>query len=260
MKCEKIIRLVCVAFFCVFTFLVYAPLEMYLTNINEFWFDLSQFWFVPILFGLVGFVLIIILGWKMPQLVGDIYIVAVFGFSIMMYIQANFLNIDVGVLNGGSVDWDAYRVKFLFNFAIWIAVICLWIFILSRNSKLCNQIVRYCSICITLVQAFTLVVLLLTCKSDVEKGQISQYVSSKDIYKLSEEENIIVFLMDMFDDRYFKELLEAEPELAEEFEGFIQYTNSTGNYSTTTYSIATLLTGQYLKNSGETYYDERVSL
>ena len=36
MKCEKIIRLVCVAFFCVFTFLVYAPLEMYLTNISEF--------------------------------------------------------------------------------------------------------------------------------------------------------------------------------------------------------------------------------
>lgn len=260
MKYERKIRLFSTSLFCIFTVLIYAPLEMYLTNINEFWFSLSQFWFVPVLFGVTGFVVLSILGWRMPHPIDDIYITVIFALGTMMYVQANFLNIDVGVLNGGNVEWHDYRLKFFLNFIVWLLVISFWLFFLSKKCQLCNQIIRYCSVCLILVQAIALVVLLFTCKSDGEKNQVSQYVSSKDIYTLSEEENIVVFLADMFDDRYFKELLVAEPELAKEFEGFTQYTNSTGNYSTTIYSIATLLTGQYLRNTEESYYDERDSL
>lgn len=256
MERDKRIRLVLVSIFCIFTILIYAPLEMYLTNINEFWFDLSQFWFVVALIGGGGLIILILLGWKMPPLISDIYIATIFGFSVMMYVQANFINMDMGVLNGGSIDWATYRIKFLLNFGLWILTICLSLFVMSRYRNIFNKIVKYFSICITLIHASTLIVLLLTCKPDVEKGQISKYVSAKDIYELSEEENVIVFLMDMFDERYFDELLEMEPGLAEEFEGFTHYTNSTGNYSTTAYSIGTLLTGQYIKNTEDTFYKE----
>ena len=256
MKKDKKVHLLFVSIFFVFTFLIYAPLELYLTNINEFWFELSQFWFVVVILGVLSLTILLLVGWKMPQWMQEIYIAVIFSFSVMMYIQSNFLNMDVGVLNGGKVDWDSYRLKFLINFGIWILVISLCVCILTEKNKIGRQLVKYGSLFITLIQASTLVVLLLTCNPEVEKGVVMQYVSEKDIYEVSAEDNIIVFLMDMFDDRYFKELLKEEPELAEDFDGFTQYTNFTGNYSTTSYSVATLLTGQYLKNTEESLYDE----
>ena len=59
MERDRRIRLVLVSIFCIFTILIYAPLEMYLTNINEFWFDLSQFWFVVVLIGGIGLFILI---------------------------------------------------------------------------------------------------------------------------------------------------------------------------------------------------------
>lgn len=251
---------VIVSLFFSFTFFVYAPLELYLTNINEFWFSLSQFWFVVVGLGGLICAILILVGIKLPLWAQNIYIAAIFAFSVLMYIQSNFLNLDIGVLNGGNVDWSIYRVRFLVNFAIWVLLICICVCLYNEESRVMKVLVKYISVCITLIQGVTLVVLLLTAKSDIDKSAITPYVSAKDIYEVSEQENVIVFLMDMFDDRYFKELLEQEPQLTEEFDGFIQYTNSTGNYSTTSYSVATLLTGQYLLNSKDSYYDEVNSL
>jgi len=253
---ESRLILTVVSLFFSFTFCVYAPLELYLTNINEFWFDLSQFWFVVVLVGIFVSILLILLGIILPLWARNLYIAGGFGFSLLMYVQSNFLNMDIGVLNGGSVDWASYRIKFLINFGIWVFVICLCMCIFNEKNKWMKTLVKYTSVCITLIQAVTLLVLLLTSKSDIDKSATSQYVSAKGIYEVSEDENIIVFLMDMFDDRYFKQLLEQEPELAEEFDGFTQYVNSTGNYSTTSYSVGTLLTGQYLRNTEETYNKE----
>lgn len=259
-KRENRIILILVSLFFSFTFCMYAPLELYLTNINEFWFGLSHFWYVVVLVGIFVFILLTLVGTILPLWAQNLYIAVIFGFSLLMYIQSNFLNIDVGVLNGGSVDWASYRIKFLINFSIWVLFICACMCVFNEKNKVVKTVVKYVSVCITLIQGVTLVVLLLTCKSDIDKDAITQYVSAKDIYEMSEDENVIVFLMDMFDDRYFKQLLEQEPELAEAFDGFTQYVNSTGNYSTTSYSVATLLTGQYLRNTEETYYEELNSL
>lgn len=249
-----------VALFMSFTFCVYAPLELYLTNINEFWFGLSDFWFVVVIVGVISFLLLFVVGMVLSRRAQSLYISVLFAFSALMYVQSNFLNIDVGVLNGGSVDWASYRMKFLFNFVIWILVISTSMCLYTYKTQVMKTVVKYISVCIVLIQGVTLTVLLLTTDADVNTGATGYYLSSKDIYQVSEDENVIVFLMDMFDDRYLKELLDQEPELAEQFDGFIQYTNSTGNYSTTSYSIATLMTGQYLTNSEESYYEEVNSL
>lgn len=259
-KSKNKLILCMVALFMSFTFFIYAPLELYLTNINEFWFGLSDFWFVVVIAGVISFLLLFTTGMILPLKVQSLYISVLFAFSVLMYVQSNFLNIDVGVLNGGSVDWTSYRIKFLVNFAIWVLVISVSMCLYTYKTKIMKTVVKYISVCIVLIQGVTLTVLLLTTDADVNTGATGYYLSSKDIYQVSEEENVIVFLMDMFDDRYFKELLEQEPELAEQFDGFTQYTNSTGNYSTTSYSIATLMTGQYLTNSDESYYEEINSL
>lgn len=245
-----------VVLFMVFTFFVYAPLELYLTNINEFSFTLSDFWFVIVLAGALAFSVLFIFGLVLPLKVQNLYISVLCTFSLMMYIQSNFLNIDVGVLNGGSVDWALYRMSFLKNFVLWVLVISGGMCIYTHKIRIMKKVMSYVSVCLTLIQGVTLIVLLLTGQTDVSTDSTEWYLSSKDIYEVSEEENVIVFLMDMFDDRYFKELLELEPELAEKFDGFTEYANSTGNYSTTSYSIATLMTGQYFTNSEDSLKEE----
>lgn len=110
-KRENRIILILVSLFFSFTFCVYAPLELYLTNINEFWFGLSHFWHVVVLVGIFVFILLTLVGTILPLWAQNLYIAVIFGFSLLMYIQSNFLNIDVGVLNGGSVDWALQRTN-----------------------------------------------------------------------------------------------------------------------------------------------------
>ena len=41
--------LLCIVLFLGFTSCIYAPYELYLTNRDEFWFQLSLFWWIPLL-------------------------------------------------------------------------------------------------------------------------------------------------------------------------------------------------------------------
>lgn len=52
--------LLSVSLFLAFSLCIYAPYELYLTNINEFWFSLSMFWWMPVLVG-AGVMLIVFL-------------------------------------------------------------------------------------------------------------------------------------------------------------------------------------------------------
>lgn len=45
-----------------FTFCIYAPYELYLTNRNEFWFTWSMFWWMPLLVGISLMILAMLIG------------------------------------------------------------------------------------------------------------------------------------------------------------------------------------------------------
>lgn len=257
---ENTIILLAVSCFFAFTLMIYGPIELYLTNINEFWFNLTQFGPLVFVLGVIVFLLLFLVGVKLPLWLKNIYMGGIFGFSLAMYIQSNFLNMDIGVLNGGAVEWSSYRVKFLINFVFWVAIISVFVCLVNEKNSMVKKAVKYLALCLTLIQGVTLGFLLLTTKSDIDKKTVSYYVSDKDIYEVSSDDNIIVFLLDMYDDSYFKELLGEEPELAETMDGFTFFANSAGNYSTTSYSIGTLMTGQYFRNTQDTFSGELSAL
>ncbi len=76
-------------------------------------------------------------------------------------------------------------------------------------------------------------------------GSISNgYLSKSTIYELSPKNNVIVFLLDRFDEAYGEKLFEERyPEMKDNFTDFIYYDNVAGTYSRTFPSVTYLLTG-----------------
>lgn len=247
------IVLATVIVFFVFTIGIYAPLEMYLMNIDEFWFGFSDIMPTVSAVFLIGGIVLCIPGIFIKKRVLNNYIAFIFGCALTVYIQGNFLNLDVGVLNGASIDWSQYRDNFVRNLALCILFIIIPVVCVNLKIELTKKVMAYAAALMTMMQMVSLVVTFLTVgmphinKQD-DDNNVQMYVSSKNLFNLSEDENVVVLLCDMFDDRYFDKILPAHPELREELSGFTQFTNSTGNYSTTHYSVGTLMVGSYFHN------------
>lgn len=246
---DKLILLIGIIFL-VFTFGIYAPFELYLTNADEFWFDLSAFAFLSIGVSVitVGILFLPALFLKDRKL--NNYIAVIIGCGLAVYIQGNFLNVNVGVLNGANINWMQYKGNFIFNLAIWILLIVLPVIAVNIKSDLTKNISVKVAALLTMMQIVSLGVILINAgvqTKDVPNTD-NRYISSKNLFNLSEDENVVVFLCDMFDEKYFKQLLQSHSELEEDLSGFTQFANSTGSYSVTSYSIGALFTGKHLYN------------
>lgn len=233
--------------FLVVTLLVYAPFELYLTNQQEFVFSISAFAFIPIFMAIIVGAILIGIGMLMKEKYGKYFSALIFGFALAVYLHSNFFNTHIGVLNGADVPWREYRVKFGLNLIIWLLCVIVSCVFMKIKPYLFSKAIAYVGALFSMMQIVTLAVLMLTSYKPTE-NQYTWYVSDKNLYEVSSSDNVVVFLLDMYDDRYFKEILEMEPEIANELDGFTYFSNSTGNYSTTVYSIGTLFTGQYLYN------------
>lgn len=228
---------------------IYAPFEIYLTNINEFWFGLSLFWWLPTVVGIGVMVISTFIGVLLNNKSSYIYVTIVFVVSICLYIQGNFLNLRINVLNGSQIEWVEYKRQFIFNCAI-LLMIAIILIVLLRRKKL-EKYVMYCAIFLSAIQMISLLVLLIPhIDNDDEKVRYTRVVTDKGVYEVGSDSNIIVFILDMFDDAYFKQILDSEPEIKEKFDGFTYFSNFTGSYSTTNYSMALLATGKHFYNNG----------
>lgn len=242
--------LLIVALFFTFTVCVYAPLEMYVGNIAEFWFTIQDILWLVICINIIAFLLLGIVGVFLPLKIKKIYIALIFGLALCIYIQGNFLNQNFGVLNGANKDLSTYNFKFILDFIIW-AIIFTAIAWLVKKSK-GGVLIKYIAAFLTLTQLISLVILCMM--TDLSKN--NAYLSSKNQFSISKNENIIVFVLDMFDDSYFPQILEKNSSLSKELNGFTYFDNSVGGYPSTNHSISLILTGKYHKN--ETSFPEYI--
>ncbi len=242
------IWLLAILLFVGFTTCIYAPFEMYLNNADSFWFDITHFWWIPLVCG--GFAMLAgaMLGCFFKGKILLAYEGALFGFGFAAYIQGNFLNLDVGLMDGTQILWENYQGRFLWNGAVWCLCIFLCPFLMVKVKEKAEKSIGYGACMLTAMQAVALIALLAPNLLRLGQADNIGYLSERDVYHVNREENILVFVLDMFDDVYLDEILKLEPELAKELDGFTQYTNITGNYSTTQYSILSLASGKYCFN------------
>lgn len=248
----RLLTALSVSFALVFTFFIFGPLEIYITNMAFFAFPFYQLiW--PIL--LAGIAMIAAVTGVLILLKGKIYNYAVsFVFSLTLagYLQGNFFNVDHGSLDGASIVWQNFRGAALWGMLLWAVIILIPLVLQYFSRKLWRRTVTIASLVIAAVQLVALVVIVVPeIRDGAFKNTAGGYLTREDIYTVSEQNNVVVFMLDRFDKEYADHQLygdpsvdkAADPEIREGLKGFTYYENFTGSYTRTYPSVAYLLTG-----------------
>ena len=237
--------------FPVYMFFLHAPFEMYLTNRLDFWFGLSDFWWLIAITFVAAFILLFLIGAFLPKKLRNIYSVIGVACGLCLYIQGNFLNTDLGSLNGSEIVWSDYTLKFVLNAVIWVAIIAvalvLFLFLKEKTIKVFSLLATF----VLLIQVVTLGTLLIGGINDeMNSSETAQHtVTDRNLYTVSKDENVIIMILDMFDNEYMREIISTTPEVKETFKDFTFFDNAVGSYSTTAYAVGTILTGEVVGNT-----------
>lgn len=232
--------------FFAFTLIVFGPYEIFISNTNDFTFTFREFWWMPVSAAIVYIIVATLIMVVLPQKISHICNNLVFSFTLCCYIQAMFLNGKMRTLIGEQIYWSITTI--IFNLMLWIcifiATFLLWHFV----PKYWQNILLFFSGALICMQAVALISLLIS--TDVLYAERNGYISAEGMLELSENENVIVFILDYFDGRTMNSILSKNPDFLQPLEGFTYFPNATSVYSRTYPSIAYLLTGNMC------YFDE----
>ena len=225
-----------------FTLFVFAPVDLYLSSADEFWFtlkDLSR-WLGILALG--TFVLTTLLAWLLPRKLSVAFRAAVYACSFLAWIQGNLLVISYGTLDGSLIDWSAYTLRYVLDALLWIAVIGLFIFLMFRFRKKFRRIVEIAA-CVLLVTQLASLAVFLVQNRGKEREEFL-YLSKDGQFTVSSSENTIVFVPDTVDSLFFNEFMEQYPdEVNAALADFTYYRDTVGGAARTQYAIPQILTG-----------------
>lgn len=253
--CERIILLAASCGLLAFTVCVFAPIHIYLNNTGEFWFRLSQFWWVAVAVGAAAFLLFGLIGLLLRGKLLDLYVTLLFAAAVVLYLQGNFLNISYGELNGEQINWSRYGAYALQNFALTAGLFCIPFVILYFSKKFWRGMVRFVAFLLVAVQLVALVAAGITNGKPANSEMALGWAGASDY---SAEQNLVVIVVDAFDEPYFAQYLSAHPEQTEALDGFTYYRNTAGISMTTFFSMTPMLTGRvfdYNPNNYDEYLD-----
>lgn len=245
--------LFCAIFFLGFISCIYAPFELYAVNTQDLWFTLKDFWYIPLACGAFAMIAASILGLLFSGTLLNIYTGVIFGAGISLYVQGNFLNLKVGEMTGSNIDWTQYRGRMILNLILWLLIICIITALCiagnqMKKQKIVSKTISVVSLFMTAMLLVTLAVLIVPClRTDSEKRPEEGYPTNKDLLSLSDNDNVLVFVLDTYDINYFKQALEEAPEFEEQLDGFVWFDNFSGCYPLTTWAVPFMLSGNYCK-------------
>lgn len=226
----------------IITVLIFEPNQLLLHNLDEF--SIPYFDFLGIMlvesaamtavYMLIG---IFILSDRQLKAFGTI----LFGVSVAGYIQGNFLNGEMLLMDGNVQTWT--NMQKAVNALIWFAIIAAAVFInySVRHKTICKRIVQIICVYISLMQVLSLIFMLVTAEFPEEENKF--VLTTTGMLELDKKNNVVVFVLDWFDRQIMDDILKQDPEFANKLQDFTDYTNTTSCYAYTSLSIPYLLTG-----------------
>ncbi len=221
------------------TLLVYGPYEIFILNINDFDFTFANFWWIPVITACFYTAIASAICSIFPDKLYHVALTAIFSFVLCCYIQSMFLNNQMKVLVGNEVSWSI-QTKAI-NLLIWLFIFVLVFFIQIKFSAFSKKIFRFIACSLIIMQLVSLIFLFVT--TDVLKDEKNGYLSTEGMFELSSENNVIVFILDTFDERVMHEILSEDPDFLSPLDGFTYFPNTTSVHSRTYPSVTYMLTG-----------------
>ena len=250
-----------------FVYIICSTLSVYFTNASQFKFGVWDFlpnliWVSLGVFAAISLVLIFTKG-----LIRDTLFAIVSGFATMAMIQTFITTLTFKGLPGDvNVEVTPEWLKIL-NFTLWAAIIvaAVWFGVASKYAKTGKFVLTYLLALVLIMQLVSLMPSYITYLNEDpasgdnasenttvtdEKGNviseeelIKPYLSTNNMFEVSKKDNVIVFVLDRFDQRYYEGLIERCPEIKDKLDGFTSYTDNISLYPRTYPAVTSLVTG-----------------
>lgn len=234
------------------TLFVFIPLDVYLTNAEEIWFS-SKDIFPYIMLGATLCFILICVAEKFSSTNARKYLqVIFFGLTLGFFIQSYLINPNYKIIDLAQTNWENYQTENLLNLIIWIYFVFLIIYLVKKISaeKILRAGKNLCLL-LVLVQTFSLCYVEANNSSDKRDYNV---LTTAHLLDVSSKDNIIVIVLDAFDERAFEEINQKEPELIAKLDGFTFYLDAISIFNATDWSMPQMLTGKAWDNS-QSYSD-----
>lgn len=239
---ERILLLLPPTIFLIFTFAIYMPSSLFISNIDDFALDYIKIVPLIALVSVAVLVIIYIIGLIIPiKRLFYSYVLLVFSLALGFYIQGNFLNPAFNSLNGKEIAWSEYKINDIISIIAWILVFVVPQVVYAIKENIMSLIVKWGSLFVTAMQLVSLVVLLLTTHKVVSNDFA---VTKNGEFELSSKNNTIMFVVDTLDASWFEDMLLPNEEYKKSLKDFTYFDDAVAGGAPTVLGIPTLLTGK----------------
>lgn len=233
-----------------FLTVVYAPAELYMSNMREFWFDIYAM--IPellklfLLIAAAGLAVFFVCYKVHRKLYAAVLALGLFAF-LTLYVHGSFLAGNLPPLDGTTVDWSLYRGEEIRSLIVCGVILAVVVFLAVRlKEQTFFNVIKGCAVVVTLLLAVSLVSVCI--KNDGLRHKASYMVTEYNEYAMSTDENFVILLLDAVDAGTFREVWEQEEKYAGLFEDFTFFENTLTAYPYTEHAVPFALTGEWMLN------------
>lgn len=231
--------------FWVMTVMIYIPGEIYLNNVWEF--RVAPLTYTRIIlsafvcFAIYTVGTICLLTTKQSKILSRI----IFVLTFLGYLQNMFLNGHMSAMDGTRQVWTSGKIQL--NAIIWIVVILCAAAAEKLVHRSLDRVYKTVCIYISIVEFVSLIIMVCMAGDLAESQKLygSQYVqlTREGICELASDDNVIIFVLDWYDEQILEQILTKDSEFLKPLEGFTHYSNASSLYAYTKMSVPYLLTG-----------------
>lgn len=239
---DRLLFILPIIFLWTITVLIFEPNQMLLINLDEFSIPYFSFLGIMLVEGAVLTMVYLLIG---VFILSDRQLKAfgtiIFGISIAGYVQGNFLNGEMLLMDGTVQTWGSTQK--IVNGIVWLVIVALAVYVNynARHRSICKKIVQGICVFICLMQVLSLIFMIITTEFPDEEDKF--VLTTNSMLELDKENNVIVFILDWFDRQIMDDILEQQPDFTKNLKDFTDYTNATSCYAYTAMSVPYLLTG-----------------
>ncbi len=246
-----------------FMMLIFEPILLYSTNMDDFWFDFSiMLW--PVLgvfacFLLYGILIVSVIYFVNLRFSGRILLykgLSLVGFIVffLLYLQGNWLAGNLPPLTGAEIVWENYgksENSILMTSVVFLSIATI---IGIRRFKL-DYTIRYAAAGAGIISVMLFVSLIPTViVNDAFKSKDTFSPTMEHFNTVSTNQNVFVFLVDSVDSKTFYNVMTHDEDFFEILDDFTYYPDTLSVYPVTKNSIPNILTGAINYNETD-YFD-----
>ena len=236
--------ILCCNLFLSLTAAFFLPLEVILLNQKEFMIAVSVFWWFQLLLAVGAALILTGIMMLLPPEAGRIAAAVALAAGLCLWAQSMFMNGGMATVSGAELQTPASTK--IVNILIWVlifAAVLVPVILFARKKRKETE-TAMCLVAGALIVMQTVAFIGNATTADKVERETRHFLSTEGEFTLSSGNNVVEFILDTADEKYFNEMLERWPEMRQELAGWTYYNNTTSEYSRTYPAVPWLLTGE----------------